>query len=167
MNEDDVFNQTKGAYLCLIHPIRKGDAYKTEIMPVLALAPSVPDELVSAMITGASWRERLLGLCMAMARRDSAKFIEPMLQSLRDPRGIAIVPACATLGVLARGAVYPMTDSFGGMFDRQVFDGEIGWAADKAMHFVGLRSQDVPGRGPNYAQIFEDHVQVYSWVQAS
>ena len=83
MSEDDIVEQTKGAYLCLIHPVRRDDTYRQEIAPVIALAPSVPDELVTAMISGASWRERLLGLCMAMSKRP-AIFTEAMLQSLRD-----------------------------------------------------------------------------------
>ena len=165
MSEDDVFEQTNGAYLCLIHPVRRDDTYRQEIAPVLALAPSVPDELVASMIAGASWRERLLGLCMAMTKQPAA-FIEPMLQSLRDPRGISIVPTCAALAVLARRGIFAMSQSFAQMFDRQVFDGEIGWATDKALHFAGLRADEVPGRGPNYGQIFDDHVEVYSWIRA-
>src|SRR6266498_4006131 len=125
MSEGDIFEQTKGAYLCLIHPILRDDTYRQEIAPVVALASSVPDELVAAMITGAPWRERLLGLCIAMAKRP-ATFIEAMLQSLRDPRGIAIVPACAALAVLARRGVFTMAHSFSEMFDRTAFDGEIG-----------------------------------------
>lgn len=115
------------------------------------------------MITGPFWRERLLGICIAMAK-DPASFVEPMLQSLRDPRGISIVPACAALAVLARRGIFGMTQTFSAMFDRQAFDGEIGWAADKAMHFAGLRGELVSERGPNYGQIFDDHIQVYSWV---
>ena len=163
MSEGDIFEQTKGAYLCLIHPIRRDDTYRQEIAPVVALASSVPDELVAAMITCASWRERLLGLCIAMAKRP-ATLIEAMLQSLRDPRGIAIVPACAALAVLARRGTFTMAPSFSEMFDRTAFDGEIGWATDKAMHTAGLRAEDVPGRGPNYGQIFDDHVEVYGWI---
>ena len=132
---------------------------------MIAIAPSVPDELVAAMIAGVSWRERLLGLCMAMAKRP-AIFTEAMLQSLRDPRGISIVPACAALAVLARRGVFEMSQSFDDMFDRTAFDGEVGWAVDKAMHFAGLRAEDVPGRGPNYGQIFDDHVEVYSSIHA-
>ncbi|MBA4146610.1 MAG: hypothetical protein H0X66_00735 [Verrucomicrobia bacterium] len=165
MTEDDIFEQTKGAYLCLIHPKRSGDLYRQEIAPVIALAPSVSDELVASMITGASWRERLLGICTAMAKRP-AGFIEPMLQSLRDPRGISIVPTCAALAVLAQRSIFLMPQSFSESFDRQVFDGEIGWATDKAMHFAGLRADDVLGRGPNYGQIFDDHIEVYSWIHA-
>ncbi len=166
MNEDDIFDQTEGAYLCLIHPVLRDDTYRLEIAPVVALAPSMPDELVASLITGASWRERLLGICLAMANHP-ASFIEPMLQSLRDPRGISIIPACAALAVLTRRGKFAMTQTFAEMFDRQVFDGEIGWATDKAMHFAGLRADDVPGRGPHCGQIFGDHIQVYSWIHAS
>lgn len=165
MSEDDIFKQTQGAYLCLIHPVRRDDTYRRDIAPVIALARSVPDELVTAMIAGASWRERLLGLCMAMSKR-STVFTEAMMQSLRDLRGISIVPACAALAVLTRRGVFAMPRSFAEMFDRTAFDGEVGWATDKAMHFAGLRAEDVPGRGPNYGQIFDDHVEVYTWIYA-
>jgi hypothetical protein len=166
MSEDDIFHQTKDAYLCLIHPVRRDEAYRQEIASVIALAPSVPDELIAAMISGVSWRERLLGLCMAMSKQPEM-FTEAMLQSLRDPRGISIVPACAALAVLTRRGVFQMSQSFAEMFDRSAFDGEVGWATDKAMHFAGLRAEDVPGRGPNYGQIFEDHVEVYSSTHAA
>jgi len=166
MSEEDIFNQTNGAYLCLIHPIRRDESYRQEIAPVLALASSVPDELVAAMITGVSWRERLLGLCIAMAKQP-ATFIGAMLQSLRDPRVIAIVPTCAALAVLARRGIFTMPQTFSEMLDRAAFDGEIGWAADKAMRVAGLRTEDVLGRGPNYGQIFEDHVEVYNWIRAT
>lgn len=165
MSEEEIFDKTKGAYLCLIHPKMPDCTYQREIASVVELAPAAPDELVAAMITGASWRERLLGLCMAMAKR-TGTFSEPMLQSLRDPRGISIVPTCAALAVLVKQGKYAMEASFPEKFDRQVFDGEISWAANKALHFVGLRAEDVPGRGPNYGQIFDDHIQVYSWLYA-
>src|SRR5687767_11245574 len=90
MSEADVLRQTGGAYLGLIHPTRDGNRYRQQVAPVITLAPSVPDPLVASMLVGVSWRERLVGLCLAMARRP-AEFIEPVLQSLRDPRGIAIV----------------------------------------------------------------------------
>ncbi len=166
MTEDDVFEKTEGAYLCLIHPNRHDQAHRQAITTIVALAPSVPDEVVAAMITGASWRERLLGLCMAMAKRP-AIFIEPILQSLRDPRGISIVPACAVLAVLARRGVFVMNETFSEMFDRTVFGGDIGWAVDKAMYVTGLRSNDVPERGSNYGQIFDDHFEIYDSIYAA
>ena len=103
---------------------------------------------------------------MAMSKRPGL-FTEAMLQSLRDPRGISIVPACAALAVLARRGIFGMSQSFADMFDRTAFDGEVGWAVDKAMHYAGLRAGDVPGRGPNYGQNFEDHIEFYSSIHAA
>ena len=163
MNSDDILNETKDAYLCLIHPVRQGDSYRKEISSVVALAPSVPDELIASMIFGPSWRERLLGLGLAMAKQPEI-FIGPIFKSLRDPRGIAIVPACAVLAALTRRSLFPMTPSFAASFNRLIFDGELGWATDKAMYLAGLSREDVPGRGPNYGQIFEDHVDLYTWI---
>jgi len=166
MTEDDLFHQTKGAYLCLIHPVREDHIYREEIARVAAIASSVPEMLVAAMIKGAGWRERLLGLALAMAKKPEM-FIEPMLQSLRDPRTVAIVPACAALAVYAQGGIFTMPESFSEMFDRSAFDGEVGWATDKAMRCAGLRADDVPGRGPNYGQVFEDHVEVFIWLSSA
>ncbi|MCI0642249.1 MAG: hypothetical protein L0Y72_04270 [Gemmataceae bacterium] len=166
MHEAEVFEQTKGAYLCLIHPRREGGQYPQEMNALIALAPSVSDQLVDSLLDGSSWRERLLGLCLAMAKRPAA-FIELILQSLREPLGIAIVPACAVLGILARHGAFTMQPTFANEFDRAVFDGEIGWAADKAMYYAGLRTTNVDGNGPNYGQDFEDHVELYGWIHGA
>ncbi|MBK8036030.1 MAG: hypothetical protein IPK22_02680 [Verrucomicrobiaceae bacterium] len=166
MSVNDIFDQTEDAYLSLIHPVVSDDAYRQQIAPIITLAPCVSEYLVAEMITGESWRERLVGIFMAMAR-PPASLIEPLMQSLRDPRGISIVPACAALAVLARRGLFTMPEAFAEMFDRQAFDGEVGWALDKAMHFAGLREGEVAGNGPNYGQVFDDHVWVYSWGHAA
>ena len=166
MNKDDIFEHTKDAYLCLIQPIRSHNAYREELAPLVALVPSVPSELIADLITGVSWRERLLGLCMAMSQRSAIYTVE-MLQSLRDPCGISIVPTCAALAVLAQYGAFVIPPSFADTFDRTAFDGEVGWAIDKLMYVAGLRAEDVPGDGPNYGQIFDDHVEVYSWLYAT
>jgi len=149
--------------LCLIHPSLPGDAYRKEISPVIAIAPAVSALLIEDLIKHAGWRERILGICIGMAKHPVA-FIDPILQSLKNPRVIAIVPACAALAVLARRGSFAMARSFPDEFERSAFDGEVGWALDKAMHFAGLQSLDVPGRGPNHGQSFEDHFEVYDWL---
>jgi hypothetical protein len=166
MLEHDILVSTKGAYLCLIHPVRLDEGHRQAIASIVALAPSVSDELVVTMIEGVSWRERLLGLCLAMTKPPLIPFTESMLQSLRDPRGISVVPTCAALVVLAQDGAFTMAASFSDMFDRTAFDGEVGWAVDKAMHTAGMRSEDVPGCGPTFGQIFEDHVEVYRCIRA-
>jgi len=145
MTDDDIFDHTKGAYLCLIHPVRHDGTAARRLRPwcactISALRVGCVDDYRRVLARAPS------GVCMAMAAQP-ASFVEPMLQSLRDPRVISIVPACAALAVLARRGVFAMPQTFSEMFDRQVFDGEIGWATDKAMHFAGLRAGDVSGRG--------------------
>jgi hypothetical protein len=163
MTLDDIFDGTGQAYLRMIHPVRKGNAYRQEIAPVLGLSSSVPDELVSSMIVGSGWRERLLGVCMGMAKGPVA-FIDPMLRSLREPRGIVIVPTCAALAVLARRGLLDISQLSAAAFDRSAFDGELGWAVDKARHFAGAELQVSEGRGPNYGQVFDDQAEMYEWI---
>ena len=160
MNEDDIFDQTGGAYLCLMHPGRFEDDCQYWIDRLSALGPSVPDDLVAGLIAGASWRERLIGLYLAASRAPHA-FVQPALESLSSPRGISLVPACAFLAVLTRKGVYRMTPEFGRQFDRDAFAGELGWAVDKALHYAGLKEIDAAGKSPNRGQCFEDHAALY------
>ena len=169
MTESEIFKDTKGAYIALMRPNLTDDEYRQYIESVIVLAPSAPDELVASMIAGSSWRERLLGLCMAMAKeKQPAMFIESMFQSLRDPRGLSTVPTCAALAVLARRGVFAMPQSFGEMFDPTPFNGEVGWAVKKAMCFVGLCNEDFSGDGgSNDGQSFESHVRFYESLRKS
>lgn len=162
MTEEEIFKQTKGAYIGLLHPLDKNEEFGGYVKTLIALAPKVSNEVIQAMLAGSSWRERLLGNCMAMTREDVPEsFVENMLQSLRDPRCLSVVPTCAALALLAQRGIFKMTPAFGTMFDRSVFNGELGWAVDKAMFFCGLRSEDVSGNAPNDGQTFEDHVRFY------
>jgi len=163
MTGDDIFNQTGNAYHCLIHPAQQGGVYSQAIARVISLARSVPEALIAAMIGGPSWRERLLGVCLGMSKQP-ANLIQPMQRSLQAPRAIAIVPTWAALVVLTRGGFLRMADSFAGKFDRAAFDGEMGWAEDKASYHAGLRPEPVPGRGPNYGQVFEEHLDFYTAI---
>ena len=162
MTEEEIFKQTKGAYIGLLHPLDKHEEFGGYVETLINLAPKVSNEVIHAMLAGSSWRERLLGNCMAMTRQNVPEsFVACMLQSLRDPRCLSIVPTCAALALLARRGVFKMTPAFGTMFDRAVFNGELAWAVDKAMFFCGLRSEDVSGNAPNDGQTFEDHVRFY------
>jgi hypothetical protein len=163
MNEDDIFKQTGNTYLRLIHPVRADEDFRKALAPLIRMAPSVPEDLVSAMIVGQSWRERLLGISLALTKCPS-KFTEAMIQSLHDLRGISIVPTCAALAVLARRGLFDMAQLSRGAFDRAAFDGEVGWAIDKALDFGGGQPAPANGRGPNYGQTFEHQAQVFEWI---
>ena len=150
-------------YLCLIHPILKDNTYRQEISPILAVVPHVQNAEIAALIIGNSWRERLIGFVLATATRPE-NFVKLILQSLQNPRGIAVVPACALLSILAEKNLFKIESIHSNNFDRTVFDGELGWAIDKILFHAGLRTDDISGRGPNYGQIFEDHREVYRWI---
>jgi hypothetical protein len=124
---------------------------------------SQPDELTSKMIVGKSWRERVLGLCIAMAK-NPASFVKPMAESLNDVRRISVVPTCAALAVLARRGLVDLTATFTNTMDHSAFDGEVGWAIDKAIHFAGIRPDVVNEKGPNYGQVFEDQTEMCLWI---
>ena len=163
MTEDDLFKKTGQAYLCLIHPITKDAVYPKEIEPVLAISATVPDALVSSLIVGASWRERLLGLLLAMTKNPTA-FVERMLASLRDVRGISIVPACAALAVLARRGLFDASRLATAESDRTLFDGELGWALDVASRYAAGEQVGLNERGPNYGQFFAHQTELYEHI---
>ena len=162
MTAEKIMEQAGTAYLCLIHPILKDNTYRQEISPILAVVPHVQNAEIATLIIGVSWRERLVGFVLAMATQPE-DFVKPILQSLQNPRGIAIVPACALLSILAEKNLFKTADILSNNFDRTAFDGELGWAIEKILFQAGLRTDDISGRGPNYGQIFEDHREVYRW----
>jgi hypothetical protein len=168
MTQSDIFKQTKGAYWGLMRPARDGGELSKHIDSLIAIAPAVPADVVTFMLAGASWRERLLGLCIAMTQsRQPAQYVDSMIQSLRDPRCLSTVPTCAALALLARRGVFAMTESFADGIDRTPFCGEVGWGIDKALHFARVRSEDAAGEsGPNDGQDFEQHVQFYDSLHA-
>lgn len=163
MTEDDVFSRTGGLYLRLIHPVWPDERFEPVLVPLLALAPSVPCAVVSQMVVGGSWRERLLGLSLAMATHP-ATFVEEMLDSLQSVRGISIVPTCAALAVLARRGAFDLARLTSGSFDRTLFDGEVGWAIDQAVRYGEGQPMSGTERGPNYSQFFAHQIEVYEWI---
>ena len=163
MTEDDVFRKTGETYLRLIHPVWPGESVEPVLTPLLVLAPSVPREVVARMIIGPSWRERLPGLPLAMATRPGT-FVEVMLDSLRNLRGISIVPTCAALAVLARRGAFELARLVSGSFDRSAFDGEVGWAIEQAVRYAEGQPMSGSERGPNYGQDFAHQASVYEWI---
>jgi hypothetical protein len=160
MTEQEVFTQSGDAYLRLVHPVKP---YGPVLGPLLTLAPSLPLSLVAQMIVGISWRERLLGLSLAMAQL-SEGVIEKMLNSLKDVRGISIVPTCAALATLARHGLFDAERLNSFNFDVTAFDGEVGWAIERTLWYAQTQPVGVLERGPNYGQSFADHVEMYEWI---
>jgi hypothetical protein len=163
MSEDDIFAKPGDTYLRLIHPVKADEDFREALTPLVQAAASVPEDLVSPMIVGKSWRERLLGIELALAKCPG-NLTGAMLQSLHDVRGISIVPTCAALAVLGDRGLFDMVQLSDGAFERGAFDGEVGWAIEKALQFVGGQPAAALERGPNYGQVFAHQVQVFEWI---
>jgi hypothetical protein len=162
MTEEAILAATQGGYSSLIHPDVRAGSFQREIQPLLDLEPNVPDPMVAHLLIGPSWRERLVGLAIAMVKTPSP-FVEPMQRSLVDVRGIAIVPTCAVLAVLGKRNLFDQGANWEANLNRAAFDGEVGWAIDKARGIpAGLTAAD--DRGPNYGQDFAKHVEAYDWI---
>lgn len=163
MNADAAFDVTP--YLSLLRPTPEGSdeiAVRSRLrLHVLVISPSVITELIH----GPSWRERLVGLAFAVMSQPSS-YVEQIVKSMKDSRGLSIVPGFAALVVgLRLDALCELPRSVC-LLERSAFDGEIGWAIEKAMFHLGQRCTDPGGTAPNSSQVFEDELNFYDWLRA-
>ncbi len=161
MTEESQSKVCGADYLALIHPQPNDPELWTDIDRLVSShADTTVEELRGMIREGRSWRERLVGL-VTTVRRGGCGDLADLLHCLRDPHGISIVAACAAY-VAVREKTGPCAASpFPKDLDRKAFDGELGWALDKACHHLGVGTPDPGGRGPNYGQVFEDHLETY------
>ena len=144
-----------GQYLTLIRLSDPAESYAAA--KVLCLrAKDACDEEVNACICGDSWRERLVGQVLAVARNRET-FVPALVQSLVKVSGFAIIPGCAAIVVLLEKAKSPAPDFSG--IDLTQFSGEVGWAINKVRFYLDKSSSDPGGFGPADDQSFEDHLK--------
>jgi len=158
---DEVFERTPRAHLWILRPNFEGRE-RAEMAPLLAIADDVADDVVRSLIVGGDWRSTLVGLVLAMSEGFS-RFAPEALESLRTPKGIAITAAWAFLTLCCLEEEIHFDSLAAHTFDRATFDGEMGWAIDKAKYHSGNRPDDVSGIGPHYAQVFEDYLKLFRW----
>lgn len=163
MTEEQVFKQSGETYLRLIHPASPDNDYHSFLAPFRQFTTTVPSEVVSSLIGGASWRERLLGLWLAMAQGPES-FVDPMLKSLRDVRGYSITPTCAALAVLARRGRFDLSRLLSDEIDRSAFDGDLGWAINQAERYARGEAVSEDERCRNSGQSFSHQVEMYEWI---
>lgn len=49
--------------------------------------------------------------------------------------------------------------------DRKIFDGDMGWALDKAAFHLGISKSDPSGASPYYGLSFEQHLNTFRWIR--
>jgi hypothetical protein len=163
MTEEQVFKQTGDTYLRLIHPAGPDNHYRSFLAPLREFTRTVPSDVVSSLICGASWRERLLGLWVGMAQGPEP-FVEPMLGSFRRVTGYSITPTCAALAVLARHGRFDIGRLQSLEIDASAFDGDLGWAIKQAERYARGEVVGVDERCRNSGQSFLHQVEMYEWI---
>jgi len=123
----------------------------------------LPSDVVSSLIGGASWRERLLGLWLGMAQGPE-RFVEPMLMSLRRVTGYSITPTCAALAVLAKRGRFGISRLRSDETDASAFDGDLGWAISQAERYARGEAVSAEERCRNSGQSFLHQAEMYEWI---
>jgi hypothetical protein len=161
MTEAKLFAETGDAYSSLIH-LEEG--VEETITRISACSDKTSNQLIHKLLRdGDSWRERLLGLALGTIRGID-QFYDSLMVSLHRSGGISIVPICAALAVAVRdrGCEYDarMTETL----NRDLWDGEIGYALDWFHHAIGIGDAPEELIGPNYGQEFARHLAFYSML---
>jgi len=154
-------------FLALLRPDPANEVNLPTFALLRSMAPRVSTAIVRDLVKGSDCRERLIGQALAVLQGPE-NFVDDLVASLRDPRGISIVPCAAALVLAARrkgGRDLPESTA---MLRRDMFDGEIGWAIDKARSRLGAipdPDPDPESTGPNYSQSLDQHLLFFAWLR--
>ena len=161
MTEAELFAETGDAYLALIH-LEHG--VPEAMARISGCADRISDHLIHKLLRdGDSWRERLLGLAVAMIRGID-QFYDSLVASLHRTGGISIVPICAALAVAVRDRGCKYDTAMTATLDRERWDGEVGFAVDWFHYTIGIGNVPDELTGPNYGQDFARHLDFYAML---
>ncbi|PCJ56842.1 MAG: hypothetical protein COA79_17970 [Planctomycetota bacterium] len=161
-SEDEIFNLIGDAYLSLIH---LGDGVDEDANKILNLSSGVDNNVISKLLCGQSWRERLVGLVLATDRGPD-QFFKSLTESLFDIRGISIIPTCAVMSIAVTSFGFKYKPNVLSDLDRSIFDGELGTAIDHFHFAIGDGKEPSITHGENYGQEFENHKAFYLKLSA-
>ena len=115
---------------------------------------------VRNLLLGASWRERLTGL-LVTAATDPKNYTSTLIESLHQPRGLALIPTCACLCLSLKDEPVTNHESELQKLEREVFSRDLGWALDKLYYHLGWSVIDPGGTSPNDSKNFEKCLKFY------
>src|ERR1041384_7836567 len=98
VTDEQVFKRAAGVHLLFIRPDLASREDRQRIVDFLRCAPLVSKTVVEKLIRWDDWRPRLLGFALAVRKKPEA-FVNAIVVSLQNPRGLAIVPGCAAIVV--------------------------------------------------------------------
>ncbi len=166
MNITHLMTEIGNSYLWLNIPDIEDSECRQKVEDILRVEPLVGSQTVNELLTFEDWRGRMIGHVFAV-QKGPQQFISAMLDSLADPRGLAIVPTCAALLLAFEEEQSQEWLSRITALDRSPFDGDVGWSLDKMMFHLGWSSNDPGGYGPNDGQDFAVHLALFRWVTDS
>jgi hypothetical protein len=164
MTADELFAQTGGAYLSLIH---LEDGVDEAVARISSCCGTSSSQLIDQLLRdGDSWRERLTGLVMASTRGIKQHY-DSLICGFQQTGCISIVPMSALISVAVRDRECKYDPSMTNSLDRDAWDGEIGFALDWLHHTIGRG--DAPDRrtGPNYGQDFNKQLDFYTTLNGA
>ena len=155
--------QTGDAYL-LLNDLENLDneELSSVLKKIRLLLEQVSPSKISAFIRHEDWRPRLIGIFLVLLSQNGQQFVPDLIESLADPRGLTIVPACAALTRLISRAQMEVPDF--SSLDREAFSGAMGWSIDKLRFHCGV-GPDPGGRCPNDEKSFEVHLKVLGKIK--
>jgi len=166
MTAKELFNSTEDVYLSLIHPEIHPLLDSEDFISLLRIADTASENTVKELTISNDWRERIIGLAIA-ARARLWNLGKTVSESLRDPRGIAIVPAGAFLITCGRVGKIPLEELLPLSYDPDVFDGEVAFALDCVRRSLSAERASVPSEsGPNYGQNIQVYTKLYVMLPA-
>ena len=163
MDPAEVMTETRDSYLKLNFPYLENLDCQQAVADILRIEPLADAGTVEGLLTFPDWRGRLVGHVLAV-RKGARQFVPAMLDSLADPRGLAIVPTCAALLL---GLADEMPDRWMtrlAAIDRSPFDGEVGWSLDKLTFRLGWSPTDPGEYSPNEGKDFDLHLALFRSV---
>lgn len=161
MTPETLFQQTSDFYQCLIHPDLEDVDFRRELEAFRGLRAELDRELALTLIQESNWRTRLLGLAVGALLREWS-LAPVVLELIRQPTGISIVPAGAWLMVQHQQAPSLSPEIDGIEFNTGQFDGEVGWILTRLQAQIDGTLTVVPDEvGPNYGQSLQSQLALY------
>jgi hypothetical protein len=160
MDADAVMEHLGRGYPSFLRPDTFDPENVQAVQRLRRVASTIDDDTVSRLINGQSWRERLVGLYLA-AMRGADRFSASIIQSLRDPRGLAIVPACAAISIALRHQRATDWEKPLGELDVGAFSGELCWGLAKLRWALKWADMDPGDLSSNDGMDVEEHVRFY------
>lgn len=161
MTPEILFQQTSDFYQSLIHPDLSDVDFQREIEAFRGLRAELDRELALTLIQESNWRTHLLGLAVGALLREWS-LAPVVLDLIRQPTGISIVPAGAWLMVQHQQAPSLSPEIDGSESDSGPFGDEVGWVLTRLQaQRVGNLTVDPDEVGPNSGQSLQSQLALY------